>query len=400
MRILVFEYSGHPFSVHLSRELARRGHEVVHSWSGGFQSPKGNLAVQPDDPPGFSTRPVRNRAAFAKGSFFTRRRQEVEIGEELAKLCAEVRPDVIIGGNAPIDAQRLFQKAARRLGIPFVFWLQDIYSRAISAVVPRKFPVIGHAIAAWYRHLEFAMLRSSDHVVAITRDFVPILTRRGVDPSRITVIENWAPLADLAPCARDNPWASAHMGGEGLRIVYSGTLGYKHNPRLLLDMARALPDAHVHVFSEGEVAARLGEDARAQGLTNLAVHPWVAIEHLSQMLSGADIFITVIEPEAGIYSVPSKVLSYLAIGRPILASIPPENLAARLITGNEAGFVAAPGREGELIERARMLAAEPLVRQRLGINGRAYATRAFDIAAIAKQFEAIITARTETGTKQ
>lgn len=390
MRILVFEYSGHPFSVQLSRALARRGHEVVHSWSAGFQSPKGNLAVQPSDPPTFRTMPVRNKAPFAKNSFLTRRRQEVEIGHELEKLVAEVRPDAIIGGNAPIDTQRLFLKAASRQGIPFVFWLQDIYSRAISAVVPRKFPVIGHLVAAWYRHLEFRMLRESDHVVAITEDFVPLLTAQGVAVDRITVIENWGPLAELPLHPRDNAFSRAKMPGDGLRIVYSGTLGYKHNPRLLLELARALPDASVHVFSEGEVAAKLQSDALAAGIANLAIHPWVPIADLPLMLSGADMFVAVIEPEAGVYSVPSKVLSYLAIGRPILASVPPENLAARLIVGNEAGFVAPPGDDGHLIDKALELAADPALRQRLGDNGRAYAARAFDIEAIADRFEAII----------
>lgn len=390
MRILVFEYSGHPFSVQLSRELARRGHEVFHSWSAGFQSPKGNLAVQPDDPPTFHTAPVRNRAHFAKGSFFTRRQQEIEIGRELARLCAELRPDAIIGGNAPLDTQRLFLKAARRLGIPFVFWLQDIYSRAISAVVPRKFPVIGHLVAAWYRHLEFSMLRQSDHVVTITEDFRPLLAARGVPPGQVTVIENWGPLAELPLHPRDNAFTARHMPGPGLRIVYSGTLGYKHNPQLLIDLARALPEAQVHVFSEGEVAAGLGSQALAEGLANLAVHPWVSIEELALMLSGADIFVAVIEAEAGIYSVPSKVLSYLAIGRPILASVPPDNLAARLIASNEAGYVAAPGEDSALIERARELAANAALRERLGDNGRAYAARAFDIRAIAERFETII----------
>jgi hypothetical protein len=52
MRILVSDYSGHPFQVQLSRELARRGHSVTHTYSAGFQSPKGNLSVGDDDPAG------------------------------------------------------------------------------------------------------------------------------------------------------------------------------------------------------------------------------------------------------------------------------------------------------------------------------------------------------------
>ena len=339
LRILVSDYSGHPFQVQLSRELARRGHEVIHSYSAGFQTPKGNLAIGDDDPAGFSVVPVCNSKPFAKDSFFQRRRQEIEIGEELAKLVRSFRPDVVISSNAPLDTQRIFQKAALREGAKFVFWLQDIYSQAIARVVPRKFPIFGHAVAAWYRSLEFRMLRASDHVVAITQDFVPIVTAEGVAPAKVSIVENWAPLDELPPHPRNNEWACSHMPGEGLRIVYSGTLGYKHNPGLLQALARELPDVHVYVFSEGEVAGRLAADAAASGLANLSVHPWVPFTDLPMMLAGADMFVAVIEPEAGVYSVPSKVLTYLAIGRPILASVPAEKLAARLIRDNQAGYI-------------------------------------------------------------
>lgn len=294
-----------------------------------------------------------------------------------------------MSSNAPLDTQRLFQKAARQAGAGFVFWLQDIYSEAISRVVPRKLPVIGLAVAWWYRHLEFAMLRASDRVVAITGDFVPILTARRIDPARIAVIENWAPLDELAQQPRDNAWAQANMPGEALRIVYSGTLGYKHNPGLLLSLARQMPQARVHVFSEGEVADRLAADAAGEKLSNLSVHPWVPFADLPAMLSGADIFVAVIEPEAGVYSVPSKILTYLAIGRPILACVPTENLAARLIGEHEAGFVAKPGDEAALVAYAQKLSGDAALRQSLGDNGRAYAARTFDVRQVADRFIAI-----------
>jgi colanic acid biosynthesis glycosyl transferase WcaI len=392
MRILVSDYSGHPFQVQLSRELARRGHTVTHSFSTRFQTPKGNLKVSESDPDGFDIVPVSNSKPFAKSSFFARRRQEIEIGRELAKLVATFEPDVVVSSNAPLDTQRIFQRAATRHGAKFVFWLQDIYSEAIGRVVPRKFPVLGHLIAAWYRHLEFGMLRDSDHVVPITADFVPIIGRHGVAPGKITVVENWAPLEELLVHARDNDWARENMPGEGLRIVYSGTLGYKHNPGLLLDLARGVPGARMHVYSEGAVAEKLAADAASQGVTNLTLHPWVPFDDLPKMLSGADLFVAVIEPEAGIYSVPSKVLSYLAIGRPIIGSMPLDNTAARLINDNRAGFVLPRGGEAQLVAKANVLAADPALRTELGDNGRRYAQASFNIEAIGDRFEDMLVA--------
>lgn len=390
MKILVSDYSGHPFQVQLSRQLARSGHSVRHAFSAGFQTPKGNLTRQESDPAGFDIVPIHGKKPFAKMAFFERRRQEIEIGHALADLVADFQPDIVVSSNAPLDTQRVLQRAARRHKAKFVFWLQDIYSAAISRVIPRKLPVVGYAIAAWYRHIEFAMLRGSDRIVAITEDFAPILLAKGVQREQIAVVENWAPTDELTLFPRDNDWAAANMPAEGMRIVYSGTLGYKHNPALLLTMARANPLAHVLIFSEGQVANKAAADAKAEGLDNLHVRPWVPFADLPKMLSAADVFVAVIEAEAGVYSVPSKILTYLAVGRPILASVPGDNLAARLIVRNEAGFVASSTDNAELLEALTRLDKDPELRTKMGDNGRNYAIKAFDIEAIGDRFITIL----------
>ncbi|WP_260610786.1 glycosyltransferase [Sphingomonas sp. IC081] len=258
VKILLADYSGHPFQVQLARELARRGHTVRHVYSASFQTPKGNLTHQPGDPEGFEIVPVRNVAVFAKGTFYARRRQEIEIGHAFARQVADFRPDAVVSNNAPLDTQRVFQKAASRYGAKFVFWLQDIYSEAISRVIPRKLPVAGHAIAAWYRHLEFSMLKSSDRIVAITQDFVPILTAKGVASDRIAVIENWAPADELPHYPRDNDWAASNMP-EGLRIIERNEAGFTGAP----GEDAVLLGALACLAAEPDLRKRLGDNGRA-----------------------------------------------------------------------------------------------------------------------------------------
>lgn len=390
MHILISDYSGHPFQVQLSRELARRGHRVTHLHFAGFQTPKGNLTVQPGDPALFAIEAITLDRPFAKATFVARWRQENEVGRIIAGRIAALRPDVVISSNAPLDTQHHIQKAARQIGARFVFWLQDIYSRAIGAVVPRKLPLVGHAIAAWYKHLEFAMLRRSDRVVAITEDFRPILIDHGIDAARIAVIENWAPLDELEPMPRDSAWAARYFSARPLRFVYSGTLGYKHNPHWLLALAQEFPEAEICVTSEGEVADGVAAQAKAAGLANLIVRPWVPFADLPALLGGADVVVAFIEPEAGIYSVPSKILSYLAAGRPVLGAMPRENLATRLLETHQAGYVSDCDDTADFLAKARQLASDPVLRQTMGENARSYALRTFDIENIGERFIGVI----------
>lgn len=396
MRILLSDYSGHPFQVQLSRALASRGHEVLHVSSASFQTPKGRLAADDADPATFQSVTVTTGETFAKASFVKRRRQEIEVGEKIADHIRAFRPDLVISGNAPLDTQKIIQQAAQGVSARFIFWVQDLYSEAMLRILPGKLGPLGAAVARVYQRLERRMLRASDHAVVISSDFkaeVEALT--GMSPSRVSVIENWAPLDEVPPAERDNDWAVANLPKSAFRAIYSGTLGYKHNPQLLLALARSL-DGDVIVFSEGPAVEALKRQADREGLRNLHISGWLPFEQLPQALAGADMLIVILEPDAGAFSVPSKVLTYMCAGRPILGSIASTNLAAQLIRGNGAGTAVEPEDEVGFTAAAKALAADVERRLECGRNARRYAERAFDIEKIADRFEAIFAELAET----
>lgn len=390
MRIVVHDYAGHPFQIQLSRELARRGHQVLHLHFGDFQTPKGPLARRADDPDTFAVEGLEIGQPFQKYRFARRLIQERRYGSVLGRRIRAFAPDVVISANAPLDAQEAARKASRRAGARFVFWIQDVYSVAIARTIRQMAPVIGPLVARRFTRLEQRTLRASDAVVAITPDFVPILARWGVAADRITVIENWAPLDDIRPLAKDNEWSRAHGLADKHVVMYSGTLGLKHDPAAFLALADGLSgdtDVRVVVISEGLGADWLRE--RSADHPNLVLLPFQPFEAMSQVLATGDILVAVLEPEAGIFSVPSKVLSYLAAGRPILGAMSADNLAARIVQRAVAGRIVAPGNSSNLVAAARDLLSDADARRVAGENARACALVAFDIGRITDRFEGV-----------
>ncbi|MBI3707108.1 MAG: glycosyltransferase family 4 protein [Proteobacteria bacterium] len=400
MKVLVHDYSGHAFAVQLSRQLARQGHEVHHLYSSTFQTPRGVLTRQPADPPGFTIEGVDLDRPFAKYSFVKRAFQEREYGRRLARAIVAHRPQVVLCGNTPLDPLAASWRAARSVGAGFVFWLQDIYGIAIDRILRQRLKLLGAAIGARYIALEKRVARGSDAVVAITEDFAPILAEWGVAPDHVAVIENWAPREDLPPQPRGNAWAAAYGLADKLVYLYSGTLGLKHNPALLLALARRFadrPDVRVVVVSEGLGADWLRQHGR--DCANLVILPFQPFARLPEVIATGDVLVAVLEPEAGIFSVPSKILTYLCAGRPLLAAMPAENLAARIITRHGAGLVAGPNDADGFAAAAARLAADADLRAQLGKNGLDYAARTFDIQAVAARFADVLTraARRQSG---
>lgn len=393
LRIVLHDYPGHAFPIQLSRALAKRGHEVLHLYFDQFQSPRGPVAPLPDDPASLTIEGVHLDRPYRKYDLIHRAWMEQLYAKKLVERVARFAPDVVFGGNAPLDPQAALQRWSRRHGVGFVFWLQDFYGVAIDGILRRKLGLLGRAIGWWYRALEQRLWRRSDQIVLITDDFRAPVQASGVDPAHLHVIENWAPLDGLPQRDRYNDWAVAHGLAATRNLLYSGTLGLKHNPALLVALAqefRAVEDIRIVVVTEGIGHDVLAAEKARLGLDNLILLGFQPYEVLPDVIASGDVLVVLLETDAGIYSVPSKVLTYCCAGRAILGAIPPENLAARLIGREQAGLVASPDDAAAFAAAARSLMASAAERARLAAGGRAYAERSFDIETIADRFEAVL----------
>lgn len=394
MRILHHDYGGYPYPADLSRALAARGHEVTHAWCASLvTTPGGVFEKHPDDPDGLQFAPLELSEALAKYSFVKRRRQEREFGALATELTAQVQPDVVISTNMPLDAQAMLQAACRRNGTAFVFWLQDVLGIAAHRVLRRKLPLVGELIGRYYINLEAKLLRRSDRVAPITDDFKPLLRDWGVADERIVTVENWAPLSELPLQAKDNPFAREADLADKFVFLYAGSMGMKHNPELVARLAEATldrPDVRIVVLSQGVGTDYLRQQREQRGLHNLVLRGFEPFSRMHEVMGAADVLTAVLEPDAGVFSVPSKVLAYLCGGRALLTAMPLENLASRIVDREGAGIVVAPDDIDGFVAGALRLLDDAETRTAMGAAARGYAERTFEIGAIADRFEGIL----------
>ena len=396
MRIVVHDYAGHAFPTSLSRALAARGHEVVHAFASSLQTPRGDLTIKPGDPLTleFKEIPMNPEYVRYKYSFRRRRNMEISYGKEVARFITTWKPDAVLSGNTPTEAQEPITRAAIAAGGRFYYWVQDFYSLAVDKILRRKLPIVGAWVGAWYRHLDRRQFQRSSKIVAITEDFTPILSGEfGVDVSKITVVPNWALIEDIPLLPKENDWSRRHALHDKFVYLYSGTIGMKHNPAMLLDLARRHAencDVRVVIVSEGIGAEWLRKEALTAKLSNLMILPYQPFHELPSVLASGDVLVGILEEEAGTFSVPSKTLSYLCAGRPLLLAIPEENLAARITRDHKAGLTVAPRDLEGFLTCAGQLRESETLRSELATNARAYAEKTFPIEKTADIFDRIL----------
>lgn len=395
-RVVIHDYSGHPFQVQLSRELARGGHIVQHQYCSSYESGHGRLSRVEGDPGTLSFRDVPLGRSFAKYSWRKRIQQELQYGIRASRAILRARPDVAVLCNIPLLANLLVVLLLGLRRQRYVFWHQDVYSAAIRTELQRKLGPAGTLAGFFVERAERTIARRAAHVVAITDAFLPLYRSWRIPAEHVTVIPNWAALDELPQVPQDRSWLGSLETREHL-LLYSGTVGIKHDPSLLLDLATdpLLDDCTVVVVTQGKGRAWL-EEARA-GVPDdrLILHDYVDYDLLPTVLGSADVLLAVLEPDASKYSVPSKMLSYMCAGRPIIAVIDGTNAAARTLVEEKMGRVVANEDKAGLPRVVRSILDQPHLAAGMGSQARAYAEATFDIKRISAAFESILVGTVE-----
>jgi glycosyltransferase involved in cell wall biosynthesis len=300
---------------------------------------------------------------------------------------------VIVVSCVPLTAVTTIQRWAVKNKVPFIYWLQDIQSRAIHDLLGRKLGMPGRTLGALAHLWEQDLLERSDMIITIApgheAELPPMIRKSG----KHALLENWANIEEFAQHEIDNDWSRLHGLNKTANIVYSGTLGLKHDLNTFFALAerfQSKPDVRVVIVSSGQAADHVRAKAEALGLSNLVVLPFQPYSQVPEVLASASVLIAPLEASAGAFCVPSKILSYLCAGRPIVIAIDESNAAAQTILRAGAGRVVRPGRPDDFILSVEALLDDEELQLGIGHLARSYAESTFAMAEITWRFMNIV----------
>jgi glycosyltransferase involved in cell wall biosynthesis len=229
--------------------------------------------------------------------------------------------DVILTSSPPDSAHLAGRELARGTGLP---WVADFRDPWIGAHFLRP-PTPWHA---WrQRSLERAVVTGADLVLAASRTHLEDL--RAMSPRRLELLPNGFEPAPPVTSRRDDRFT----------MVFTGTLFHMRQSRVFLEglaawLARdAAARSRVRVVLAGPYEQDQADLARRLGLAGVVEFPGPLPHADTRALqSGADLLL-LWKPDGPGYRtmVPGKLYEYLDSGRPLLAILPPEDEAARMV---------------------------------------------------------------------
>jgi glycosyltransferase involved in cell wall biosynthesis len=277
---------------------------------------------------------------------------------------------------------------SRLRGTPVVLWVQDLWPHTLRATgvvrSGRLLDLLGKVVGAAYQRCA--------KVLGQSEDFLPLLRAAGVPPDRLGYLPNWA--EDRYRPLPPDPEVRGEAGlPAGFIAMIAGNLGVAQSLETVVDAAerlRDLPggdDVHWVVLGDGQRAAWLAEEIRRRGLGDrvqlLGRRP---LEQMPALLAHADVVVTTLrrDPVWGL-TIPSRVQSFLACGRPVVAAA--DGTTARVVAA--AGGLAVPAQDAaalaEAIAAVRTLS--PAGRAAMGAAAREYYVTHYQRAALLDRVE-------------
>ena len=347
MRIVVLDYSGHIPQADLARNLAKLGHSVRHMYCSDYISGRGVVERESTDPEYLEFLNISIKKDFNRYNPIERLKHELAIANAFWLKIQEFDPDHTIFSNVPLFAMSKLAKKMKSNKRPYLFWWQDVYSIAIGNAF-KKFGPFTWPVRKYLIRLERNILRDAKSVVAISSNFEPTYRRWKQDINKFSMYPNWTPINLF-------PHQESSMANSTQKIaVYAGTLGMKHRPELLLQLADNAEfkklGGVVVVVSQGQGRELLEKPINIR--ENIVLKDFLTIPELAKLFADASVLLAVLEPEASTFSVPSKIMSYLSAGKPVVASIDPMNASAKILLKNGAGFVTSPDAPNEDFSQA------------------------------------------------
>ncbi|BDU71223.1 glycosyltransferase family 4 protein [Mesoterricola silvestris] len=380
----------------LARALTAMGHSVVIA-AGSFDHLTRTGSVPAGEPARRETREgvafIRLRTPGYRGNGAGRLWNMLAFARAVGTVLPRYLgswPDVVVGSSPHPFGARAAMGLARRLGVPFVLEIRDVWPRSLTEVMGVS-PL--HPIVWVLERIERELYRGADRIVTLLPKVARRVEERGGDPAGITWVPNGIDLAMIPPL--DEP------RDEGpFTVMYAGAHGVTNALDVLVDAAailqeraRLLPRRPALVLvGTGPEKPRLEAKARRLGLFNLTFRPPVPKREIYGLLARADAFwASAADSDLWEHGISfNKLYDYMAMGRPTVLGV---RCSTNPILLSGGGLVVAPGSAQAMAEGVeRLLLAGPGGRRAMGAKAREFVEAHFDMRRLAQAFESALLA--------
>ena len=247
----------------------------------------------------------------------------------------------------------------KKHGTPIVIYCLDLWPESLIAGGVRR----GSLIYKVFHRISKKIYRNVDRILITSKMFRGYLEDQfGVNDNRIEYLPQYA--EGLFECL---PFKENH---ETVDLVFAGNIGEIQSVETIIKAAEKLKlkDVRFHIVGGGTDFERLRR--MAKGLKNVIFYGRRPLEEMPMFYAKADAMLVTLKADSVLsFTLPGKVQSYMAVGKPIIGAIDGET--EEVIKDAKCGYCGKAGDVDELV-RNILLFMENSAKQEMGMNARKF----------------------------
>jgi glycosyltransferase involved in cell wall biosynthesis len=306
-----------------------------------------------------------------------RARFELSFGRRVYAAARTIRADAIIAIVPSLLGALAASRLAHKRSVPFGVVFQDLMGRAAE-----QSGMAGTVVSSATAALERRLARQANRCGVVTAGFAPFFLDSGVPAPRIAHLANWC---QIAPPTRSRAETRREIGWKDSDVIalHAGNMGAKQELENVIAAARAASSSTVKFVLMGHGSRRLALQAMSAGVGNVQFIDPQPSHTFPNILAAADVLLVNERASVRDMSLPSKLTSYFAAGRPVIAATRSDGTTAAEIEKSGGGVVIQPGNPAALFAQVVRVTSNAGWAQQLGCRGRQYAAEHLSEAAAA-----------------
>lgn len=302
------------------------------------------------------------------------------------RLIKEKDIDVVLVYSPPLTLYWTAQMIKKLKKSKFVLNVQDLHPQALIDLGILRNPIL----ISFFRHLEKQAYRKAD-IITVHSERNKIFVESIVKQSgKVLVMENWVDENEIVPGKKENDFSIKHGLTGKFVVSFAGTLGFSQDVEVILKAANELRDQEDILFlivGDGVAIQEATELINELKLTNVLLLPPVPREEYPLVLNSSDVSLATLKEDVRTPVVPSKILSIMSAGIPVVASMNLDGDGPELIKRANAGFCVPAGDYKALAEKIMLLYKNPSLKETMGGNGRKYIEEHLSAKKAAEKYE-------------
>ena len=222
-----------------------------------------------------------------------------------------------------------------------VLWVQDLWPESVTAAGKMNSRFVYSCLDRMVR----SIYRKVDAICVQSQGFIESVLDKGADKQKIVYLPNWAEdLFEEKSIHPSNPYA--HLIPKGFVVMFAGNIGEAQDFDSIIQAAYCTKEIDTIkwvIIGDGRKRELIERQVKQLGLSDtvsfLGKYP---VEDMPIFFSLADVLLVTLKDQP-IFSltIPSKIQSYMAFGKPIVSML--NGIGNEVISESGCGFTASAG---------------------------------------------------------